>query len=500
LPPHKTMSITKYAPLKMLVILLFLQSCGRQNKGFAATSTATYTVNISGGNIRKVEVEAILPLLKDTLYMSQSDFSPLANGYATFVDDLKATDNKGNTVNLVPVGKGVWKVDAPVPCTIKLTYQVNIQHDTVQWAVSAAFARAYALNNVLFVAGRTIFIAPKGGDTSKITVHFNLPKGWDIATPYAVLPGDKDTYQAENLEQLWHNGNFMGRMVKEEINVGDLKVIVAGMPAMQQSVDLIKSSLAKIVNAYKSEMGGAPAGKLVIMGSISSLPQGGETFKNSISLMFGQAPDLYNKGQWGYLLAHEVFHLWNGSAIAPADQPKVEWFVEGFTEYMSKLTAYRTGFITQSEFLQQLAFCRSDYLSRAGKISLVDAGLEKGVNYGLIYNGGMAAAFAIDVEVRTKTNNKKGLVDVMRLMYTKFGKTNTAYTYQDIMAASSEAAGADLSGFFSSYVSGLQVMPLDNYLARAGLEVGTLNGETVIQPKLDGAAEEKELLKGVLGE
>ena len=495
------MSLHKYVPLKMLIILLLLQSCGRQNKGFATTASAPYyTVTVSEDNIRKVEVEAMLPLLKDTLYMSQSDFLPLANGFATFVDDLKATDNKGNTVNLISVGKGVWKVDAPVPCTIKLTYKVNIGHDTVQWAVSAAFARAYALNDVLFFSGKTIFIVPKGRDTSKIKVHFNLPKGWDIATPYAVSPDEPDTYQAENLEQLWHNGNFIGRIVKEEINVGDLKVIVAGMPAMQQGVDLIKNSLTKIVNAYKSEMGVAPAGKLVIIGSVSSLTQGGETFKNSISLMFRQAPDRYNKGQWGYLLAHEVFHLWNGGAIGPADQQKVEWFVEGFTEYMSKLTAYRTGFITETEFLQQLAYCRSDYLSQAGKISLVDAGVEKGVNYGLIYNGGMAAAFTLDIEVRTKTNNKKGLVDIMRRMYSKFGKTNTAYTYQDIIAVSSEAAGADLSGFFSSYVSGLQVMPFDNYLARAGLEVDTLNGETVIRPKLNAPAEEKELLKGVWGD
>jgi predicted metalloprotease with PDZ domain len=401
---------------------------------------------------------------------------------------------------MVSIGKGLWKVDVPAPCTIKLIYNVSIEHDTVQWAVSAAFARAYALDHVLFFSGRTIFIAPRGGNISKIKVHLNLPKGWDIATPYALSQDDQDTFQAENLDQLWSNGNLMGRIVEEEINVGDLKVIVAGTSTMRKGIDLIKNSLTKIVNSYKSEMGGAPAGKLVIMGSVSSLLQGGETFENSISLMFSRAPDMYNKGQWGYLLAHEVFHLWNGRAIAPADQPKVEWFVEGFTEYMSKLTAYRTGFITEAEFLQQLAYCRSDYLRRAGKISLADAGAEKGVNYSLIYNGGMAAAFALDIEVRTKTNNKKSLVGLMHNMYSKFGKTGIAYKYDDIIALSSETAGADLSGFFSSYVSGLQVIPFDKYLAYAGLEADVLNGETVIQPKMNATEEAKELLKGILGD
>jgi predicted metalloprotease with PDZ domain len=481
------MPIHKYVPLEMLIAVLLLQCCGPQNKGFTTiTYVPHYSVTISEDNVREVGVEALLPLHNDTLYMSQSDFSPLSDGYATFVNDLKAIDNKGNTVSLVSIGKGVWKVDVPLPCTIKLIYNVSIEHDTVQWAVSAAFARAYALDHVLFFAGRTLFIAPQGVDTSKIKVHFNLPKGWDIATPYAVSQDDQGTFQAENLDQLWRNGNFIGRIVKEEINVGDLEVIVAGMPSMREGVDLIKNALTKIVNSYKSEMGGAPAGKLVIMGSVSSLQQGGETFKNSISLMFFRAPDMYDKGQWGYLLAHEVFHLWNGSAIAPADQPQVEWFVEGFTEYMSKLTAYRTGFTSEAEFLQQLAYCRSDYLRLAGKISLVDAGVEKGVNYSLIYNGGMAAAFALDIEVRTKTNNKKGLIDIMRKMYSKFGETSIPYRYDDIIAVSSETAGADLSGFFSSYVAGLQVMPIDKYLGYAGLEADVLSGETIIRPKRDG--------------
>jgi predicted metalloprotease with PDZ domain len=85
-------------------------------------------------------------------------------------------------------------------------------------------------------------------------------------------------------------------------------------------------------------------------------------------------------------------------------------------------------------------------------------------------------------------------------MYSKFGKTGIPYRYDDIIAVSSEMAGADLSGFFSSYVSGLQVIPIDKYLGYAGLEADVLSGETIIQPRMNAGAEAKELLRGVLGD
>ncbi len=259
----------------MCIIFLFLQSCSSQNKSLPYNSTIPYyDVTISENNIREVQVEAILPLVKDTIRMSQIGDSPLKDGYAGFVHDLNATDTKGNSVRLALVGNGIWSVKAPVPSTIVIKYKVNIKHDNVNWTVSSAFARAYSVDGVLFFVGRTVFIAPAGADTSKIKVHYNLPKGWDIATPYAELRNDPNTFQARNLTDLLQNGNLIGKIVQQEINVGELHIIIAGSPSMQQGVEIFQKALTKIINSYQSEMGGAPEGKLVIMGSVSSLEHG----------------------------------------------------------------------------------------------------------------------------------------------------------------------------------------------------------------------------------
>lgn len=465
----------------MILFAFLLQSCTTAGSLLLpAGQTGVYKVSVEKSNIRKVNVEALLSLSTDTIKMSQGDFEPLPNGFATFVNDLSATNEEGRKVGLTSIGKGIWKVAIPVPAVIHVRYFVAIGHDTVQWKVSAAFARAYSVDDVLFFAGRSIFIAPVSANTSRFLIHYQVPKDWLVATPYAETK-EAYTFQAASLADLWNNGNFIGKLNEQEIHIDSLQVIIAGNQSMSGSIALFKEVLTKIVTLYSSAMGGAPKGKLVIMASVSSLPGGGETFSKSISLMFSQPPALANKIQWGYLLSHEIFHLWNGHAIAPANQPQVEWFVEGFTEYISKLMDFRSGLISESEFLGQLAYSYGTYKSVAGRISMVEAGNNKGQNYNHIYFGGMMTAMAIDLECRHLTGNKKGIMNIMQKMYSQFGISNTPYRYTDIISACNDVAGTDFSGFFKSYVSGIKIIPVNDYLHYAGLQLGTANGENDIE-------------------
>jgi len=457
----KMMPLHKHILVILVALVLLLPSCSSQTKKQLPATSAVpyYLVNVSEDDIRVVNVEAILPLVKDTIRMSQSDFQPLPNGFAEFVGDLTATDSKGTPVKLLSVGKGIWKVDAPMPATIRLKYFVSIKHESVRWAVSSAFARAYAVDNTLFFAGRAIFIAAAGQDDSKITVQYDIPNGWDVATPYDELKGGDDIFQAKNLSELWRNGNFIGKFDKEEISAGKLQVTLVGTPNMKEGLSLFKSALAKIVNTYTSEMGGAPEGKLVIMGAVAPLQQGGEAFNHSISVMFNQPPTMANKSFWGYLLAHEIFHLWDGGALYPNNQPEVEWFVEGFTEYMSKLAQYRTGFISEDEFLRQANQGMESYRRNAGSIAMTTAGQNKGENYSFIYDGGFSIALALDIRTRQATHNQESVIDILRAMYDKFGKSHTAYGYHDIIITASQVSGTDMTGFFNSYVSGTGILP-----------------------------------------
>ncbi|HLY68627.1 MAG TPA: hypothetical protein VKR53_02790 [Puia sp.] len=483
----------------MAIAIVFLISCSSGNDRIPAYPLIPdYIVKINKNNIRLVQVEASFPLLYGTLWMSTVGTAPLTDGYATFVHDLKATDEQGNTIPLHSLGKGIWKADAHGHLIIHLKYSVEIGHDKVHWAVSSAFARAYAVGQAIFFTGRTIFIAPKGDGSSKIRVHFTLPEGWEIATPYLGLEKKLDSYEASNLTDLWDNGNLAGQLEKEEIKAGKLQIIIAGSLSMEGSIRLFKSAISKLVNAYTSGMGGTPAGKLVVLSSAAQMEEGGETFGKSISLMFYRPPEMLDAERWVHLLSHEVFHLWNGQAMSPLNQSQVEWFIEGYTDYIADVTALRTGLISKDEFFRQLSICVNVYLHNAGIISMLDAGDDKGTNYNIIYGGGMAIAFAMDLEARKSTDNKKNLMGFMKKMFVTFGVNHKLYTYQDIIKVSSSVAEKDLSGFFSKYVAGLQVLPINTYLQSAGLKIAQQSGENLIKPDPDAGLQEKALLEGIL--
>ncbi len=497
---------------RLIFALLAVSACfsPHQKISIGPVSQSQYSITVSRDDIRNVLVTADLPLSNDTLRMSQSEFAPLPDGYATFVHGLEATDDHGNAVDLTALGKGKWTARLPVPATIHIRYTVEIGHDHVPWSVSGAFAKAYSIDSVLFFAGRPLFIASAGNDSSPIKIHFNIPPGWLVISPYAdagseqaeqaeqVEQAEQNDFIAKNLSSLWGNGNMIGRCVKQEIGVGQLRVILAGSYPMKEALSLFKDALSKIVDVYTTEMGGAPGGKLVIMAAVAPLVSGGETFSNSISLLFTQSPGLYDKASWGYLIAHEVFHLWNGHAIAPADQPQVEWFVEGFTDYMSKLAALRTGFITQSEWLQQIVYSYQAYRSNAGRLSMIAAGVNKGANYDLIYGGGLTAAMALDIICRKATQNKTGIAGIMKKMYTGFGLTGKPYTYTDIIKVCNATAGTDLTPFFETYIAGTQFIPLDQYCSSAGLDLTNQNGQIDLQPKKNMSPTQSALFQSIL--
>ncbi|HWA34970.1 MAG TPA: hypothetical protein VG737_12600 [Cyclobacteriaceae bacterium] len=439
-----------------LVTMLMWQACSQRPASPIKSSKPHYTISIDEKNIRQVMVEAILPLRSDTIQMSQVMDVSLDQGYAEFVQGLKVFDENGGTIVVNPIGRSAWKLEVKTPATVRLQYQTIIDHDKIDWDVSSAFARGYTLDNIVFFVGRVLFITPTAFQ-EPISVEYKLPKGWEVATSLKEL-GDTNNFEAESRSLLLNNGNIVGKLTKREIHVGDLQVEIAGPASMRESIELFYNALEGIVKTYEAEMGGAPSGKLVIIAATSfSHRSGGEAFPNSISMMFNMLPDVSNKSYWGYMLSHEVYHLWNGHAIKPANQSEVEWFVEGITQYMSRLSTFRAGFMSESDFKLEMSRAIDSYTSLAGNVALTDAGRDKGGNFGLIYDGGMVVAYALDLEIR-KATKTKGLAELMRAMFEKFGKTGKRYTYSDIIETTSEVAGKDMSAFFREYVAGTKVL------------------------------------------
>jgi predicted metalloprotease with PDZ domain len=425
-----------------------------------AAPPPTYTLTFSDTAPRRVHVDARLPLVNDTLRMSSTLVEQLPDGWATFVHELRASDG-GRAVALSPLPGGRWVVRGARPAAVSLSYDVVIAHDTVHWRVSGAFAAGYALDRTVFFCGRALFVAAAGADASPSVVRVRLPNGWRIATPYRADPTRPDTYVATDLADLWANGSLVGPLSTEEVRSGALRVVFAGGPSIRAGLGVYARSLGPVVRTYAAALGGAPTGTLVVIANLSPRPRdrGGESFTRSISMLSPNAPDASTRSQWGYLLAHETFHQWNPNAFPPADQPQVEWLVEGFTDYMTRRAMRSTGLMTDDEYRRAVSASYATYAALAGHTSLRAAGADKGTNYDLLYAGGATVAAALDADLRRRTRGARGVPELLAAMAAAYRATKRPYEYDDVVRTASRVAGADLHPFFARYVSGVEVIP-----------------------------------------
>jgi predicted metalloprotease with PDZ domain len=93
------------------------------------------------------------------------------------------------------------------------------------------------------------------------------------------------------------------------------------------------------------------------------------------------------------------------------------------------------------------------------------------------YNKGALLGMLLDLEMLSRTQGAKSLLDVLSSLYHKFYEAPPATYYgpgdgyyeQDILEAVNEVAGSDFTPFFESYVGGTAPLPYGRALGMAGL-------------------------------
>ncbi len=90
----------------------------------------------------------------------------------------------------------------------------------------------------------------------------------------------------------------------------------------------------------------------------------------------------------------------------------------------------------------------------------------------LFYTRGPLVALMLDIEIRSRTNNKKSLDGVMFALNNdaKHGKT---FQEKDLIHKVEQYAGIDLTDFYNKYIHGTDSLPLDAYLAKMGYAQST---------------------------
>jgi predicted metalloprotease with PDZ domain len=193
------------------------------------------------------------------------------------------------------------------------------------------------------------------------------------------------------------------------------------------------------------------------------LEQGGESYRRSFALSLDSLPDPKTRATWGDLVAHEMFHLWNGWMLRGADYTSTQWFQEGFTEYSANLAVARSGLVDADWFRATLA--QHILTSRRLLTSLEDIGTHKGPP---LYSAGALVAFEWDVRIRDATHGRRDLGDFFRALMRRTNDGARTYAWADLRAALEETAPGDWEDFYRSFIHAQRASPMEPALALVG--------------------------------
>ena len=81
----------------------------------------------------------------------------------------------------------------------------------------------------------------------------------------------------------------------------------------------------------------------------------------------------------------------------------------------------------------------------------------------------------------------------MRLVHHEFATTGKRYSYGDLKRLASVASGPGMLPFFARYVESSDVIPLGEYLGKAGLQLSTVNGRSTITRDPNASAAQRRI-------
>ncbi len=454
--------------------------------------------------MRLVRVKAEILPTGNMLVVCPEGANHLPDKWATFMRNVSAIDEKGQTVRLRHSGDGAWHIPEPLPKKLILNYEVEIKHDQSKWPFGSKEA-AYARDDGVFLTGAALFITML--DLQNMNVRFDLPQDWKVSVAWEELTNEKNAFKANNAEELLWIGMLAGKHLERSTKVGQLEVVLAVGQDIRQSAEMldraVKAVLPRYVKIYGGEpvVQGSPLNKFVIIVNVDKdYVGGGAVFVRTISMMLTDVPQKTSEAStfsWQHIITHELGHLWDGQSFS--GESEEVWFQEGVTDYLAYLVQSDAGLIGKDELLKVFARKLDEYVPVAGKMSLTKAGSDKGGNYDLLYSGGLIAALALDVEIRKGTQNKKGIADVLKVMYQNFAAKGQKFAVADVRKIAGEVAGKDLSTFFADHIDGNKIIPLAQYADAMGLSFSKAENKTVLKRKAKASSFQKATFSSVTG-
>ena len=404
--------------------------------------------------------------------------------YAANIRNFYAEDGEHRAEPWEKTAKNTWRIASGNTPTLILTYDV---------AANAVFGvQNFVDETRAYLSPAGVYLYPAGHIASGITVTFQLPSGWkNIATGLDPVPDGANSFSARDFDILYDCPTLMGNQETLEFTVlgRPHRVVLENVPPTVDRPKML-GDLKRIVEAATTLIGDIPYSHYTFL--MMGTGNGGIEHLNSASISFNgkslESPDGYLR--WLSYVAHEYFHNFNVKrirpiALGPFDYDRENltdmlWVSEGLSVYYQDLLLVRAGLMTRDQYLQkmQTAIARFENASGHHYQSATDSsrntwgtsgvGGDRNTTISYYDNGGMLGAM-LDLEIRSGSDNRHSLDDVMRALYRKYylqGKRG--FTDAEFRAECDAATTADLTEIFE-YATTSRDVDYAKYFGLAGL-------------------------------
>ncbi len=425
---------------------------------------------------------------------------------------VHCTDEQGqqHDVTLTRIAKGTWQAQAPEGVAAA-TLAVHL---TV-FAFDLSVRGAYLDRRRAWINGPCVFPWFHGREHEPVRLALVRPAGefaadWRVATamrPEATDEHGFGEYAAADYDELIDHPLEMSNHARVDFHAAGIPhhLIVAGRT--HTDFNRIAADVSRLCATQIEFFGGPPPfSEYWLLGMATGDGYGGLEHRSSCGLLFSR-DDLPRPGEVAVgtdyqrflgLVSHEYFHSWHVKQVKPAaftpyrldrrNHTRLLWVFEGITTYYQDLLLLRSGLIGVDDYLRRLAEILTRVYRTPGRLrhSIAESSFDawdvlykpeaNTVNASVSYYGkGALTALALDLSLRSMTNARLSLDDVVRELWHRHGKGGDGLAEDGFEALVLELAGqqhtAALRRFFDEAVRGTDDLLLAPLLGALGVSM-----------------------------
>lgn len=468
----------------------------------AADDQYHFSVDLTNCKNDKLTVELIVPTIqtKEIVYRLPKMVPGTYEiyNYGRLVSDFNAFDGEGAQLNVERLDKNSWKI-TDADKLKKITYVIEDSWDEAAGKESFIFEPAgsnFEEGKNFVLNTHCVFGYIDGMIHTPYEISIKHPVGFYGASSLTDVSytNEKDTFRATDYMKLQDAPMMYCVPDTTILDVGGAKILISVYsPNKVTNSKFIADKIHEILIAQQAYLGGTlPIKKYAYLIYLTDKePGSGKSgaLEHSYSSMY-YLPEMEPEHLVQTIKdvsAHEFFHIVTPLSIhseqignfdyANPSMSEHLWMYEGVTEYAAGLVQVKYGKLSVADYLKMI----DDKIQRAGGYndSLPFTVMSKGCldtykeEYGNVYQKGALIGLCLDIKLRHLSKGSYGVQELMKDLAKTYGNERS-FKDEELFDKIVSLTYSEIGEFFKRYVAGTEPLPIKEYLALVGIEIGVI--------------------------